>query len=173
MELRKCLASTNESAAKRVNDEIAMLTLFERSLRSADAIPLTQGLPRVAAELDWASHRDIAMMHTRLVGPDGVFKSESFRFGTFLIAPDTVYPLHTHGAHETYIILSGQSRWWNSPAGYQPQTPGTVIVHEPWQPHAMRTADTSLLTLWAWQGDTSFASYRFEPDGFDKNGVAI
>jgi hypothetical protein len=45
MELRKCLASANESAAKRVNDETAMLTLFERSLRSADAIRLT----RVAA----------------------------------------------------------------------------------------------------------------------------
>ena len=48
-----------------------------------------------------------------------------------------------------------------------------VIVHEPFQPHAMRTESEPLLTLWAWQDDISFESYRFEPDGVDANGVPI
>ena len=150
-----------------------MQAFFEQSVRSPEAISLTQALERIATELDWRPDPEIPMMHTRLIGPDGVFHCDRFRFGTFLIGSDTVYPLHSHAARETYIILSGESSWWNSSAGYQPECPGAVIVHEPWQPHAMRTASVPLLTLWAWQGDVNFESYRFEPDGLDENGVAI
>ena len=146
---------------------------FQSSLRSPEAISLTQSLETIAPVLDWRVNEMIPMMHTKLVGPDGVLPCDRFLFGAFLIAPDTVYPLHSHAALETYIILSGQSRWWNSDAGYQPEPPGTVIVHEPFQPHAMRTGSEPLLTLWAWQGDIGFESYRFEPEGVDANGVAI
>ena len=94
-----------------------MLAFFENSLRSPGAIPLTEALEKIAPALDWRLDPEVPMMHTRLIGPDGVLHCDRFRFGTFLIGPDTVYPLHSHAAHETYIILSGESRWWNSNAG--------------------------------------------------------
>ena len=172
-DLRSLRDSTPQRLVPVETDSTESLEWLEKSLRSPEAISLTQSLESIAPVLDWRMNERISMMFTKLVGPDGVVSCDRFLFGTFLIAPDTVYPLHTHAALETYIILSGKSRWWNSDAGYKVQHPGTVIVHEPFQPHAMRTGSEPLLTLWAWQDDISFESYRFEPDGVDANGVPI
>lgn len=150
-----------------------MSAVLAEALHSQGAIGLTRSLEDVGDSIVWYVTPELPVIVTVLIGPTGAIHSGRFAFGAFMIAPHTVYPLHSHAARETYILLSGESRWWNSDAGYQPVHPGEVIVHEPFQPHAMRTAHEPLLSLWAWQGDISPDSYRFEPAGVDDKGQPI
>ena len=151
------------------------LEFLDRAIEASPIDELAKGLRALQQSFFWRTVDAGNVMHGRsthckIVGPDGTVRDDTFLFGSFLIVPDTVYPLHSHAARETYVILSGQARWWNDDAGYRERMPGEVIVHEPWQPHAMRTDQEPLLTLWIWQGDISFDSYRYEPAGLDEQG---
>jgi len=108
-----------------------------------------------------------------IVGPEGMFPAQDLRFGAFMIAPHTVYPLHAHAAEELYIVIGGSGRWWIADAPYSPRQTGDVVHIPSWTPHAIRTGAEPLLTLWVWMGDVSFESYRFEPAGFDAQGAPI
>lgn len=108
-----------------------------------------------------------------VVGPEGTFPEEKLRFGAFMIAPETVYPLHAHAAEELYIVIGGAGRWWIADAPYSPRRAGEVVHIPSWTPHAIRTGEDPLLTLWVWMGDVDFGAYRFEPAGFDADGRPI
>ena len=108
-----------------------------------------------------------------IIGPEGAFPAEDLRFGAFMISPETVYPLHAHAAEELYIVIGGSGRWWIDDAPYSPRQPGDVVHIPSWTPHAIRTDAEPVLTLWVWMGDVSFESYRFEPAGFDAQGIPI
>lgn len=108
-----------------------------------------------------------------IIGPEGAFPDQSLRFGAFMISPDTVYPLHAHAAEELYIVIGGSGRWWIADAPYARRGPGEVVHVPSWTPHAIRTGDEPVLTLWVWMGDVSFDAYRFEPAGFDADGNPI
>lgn len=108
-----------------------------------------------------------------VVGPEGTYPTGEIRFGAFLIAPDTVYPLHAHAAEELYIVIGGSGRWWIADEPYSPRGPGAVVHVPSWTPHAIRTDAEPLLTLWVWMGDVDFGAYRFEPAGFEADGRPI
>ena len=108
-----------------------------------------------------------------IIGPEGMFPSQDLRFGAFMISPHTVYPLHAHAAKELYIVIGGSGRWWIADTPYAPRGVGDVVHIPSWTPHAIRTGDEPVLTLWVWMGDVSFDAYRFEPAGFDAKGEPI
>lgn len=108
-----------------------------------------------------------------IIGPEGAFPCDDLRFGAFMISAHTVYPLHAHAAEELYIVIGGAGRWWIADAPYSPRKPGDVVHIPSWTPHAIRTDDEPVLTLWVWMGDVSFDAYRFEPAGFDAHGNPI
>ena len=108
-----------------------------------------------------------------IIGPEGTFPAEDLRFGAFMISPDTVYPLHAHAAEEIYVVIGGSGRWWIDDAPYARRGTGEVVHIPSWTPHAIRTDEEPVLTLWVWMGDVSFDAYRFEPAGFDAQGKPI
>lgn len=105
-----------------------------------------------------------------IVGPDASFESRELRFGAFLLAPNTFYPLHSHAADEFYIPISGKGRWRIGTEPYELKSLGSIVHVPSWVPHAIRCDGEPLLMLWAWFGDIDFEAYQIEPDAFDAFG---
>ncbi len=79
------------------------------------------------------------------------YHSDQVMLGFTLQAPQRFYPLHSHEAVEVYGVISGTARWYDAPSeGWPERPPGSVMVHEAHQLHAMRTASEPLLTWIAW-----------------------
>lgn len=102
------------------------------------------------------------LTYCRIVGPDGLIRSDNCRMGFYLQAPDMFYPSHSHNAEEIYFVLSGTALWQKDNAPFIEQTPGTLIHHLPNQPHTMHTQKEPLLAIWGWIGDIDFDSYQFD-----------
>ena len=101
-----------------------------------------------------------------IVGPDGAVVSTEIRSGLYLQSPGCLYPPHNHRAEEFYLVLSGDALWQRGDGGFTSEPPGTLIHHEPWVWHAMRTCDEPLLAAWVWLGDDlSYDTYRLTQDG--------
>jgi hypothetical protein len=69
-----------------------------------------------------------------------------------LLGPATHYPRHRHEAEEIYMPLAGTAAWQQGDGDWRDQLPGTVIHHQPFEPHAMRTHAEPLLALYLWRG---------------------
>lgn len=79
--------------------------------------------------------------------------------GVLLLGPDNQYPHHQHPADEVYVPLT-HAEWSSGTAeSYLDRQPGTVLHHEPLQPHAVQTHGSSLLTLYLWTGDTTTSAW--------------
>ncbi len=104
------------------------------------------------------SHRSAA---TELIGPEGTLRGAGEdRFGIFVLSPELDYPDHWHNAEEFYFVVAGSAEWTIDdtiatfgPGGY-PRTPSRAN-------HRIVTADTPMIALWGWAGDTSFESYAY------------
>jgi quercetin dioxygenase-like cupin family protein len=73
--------------------------------------------------------------------------------GLILFGPQTCYPLHRHPAIEIYYVVSGHAEWWRGDGPWQEKPPGSLIYHESWIPHGMRTSDEPLIAAYLWKGD--------------------
>ena len=87
-----------------------------------------------------------------LLGPYGIFASDSARLGFLLLGKDTLYPAHAHAAEELYLVLAGTADWQKGQEPWQPMPPGTAIHHTPHLPHAMRTSAEPMLAMYLWWG---------------------
>jgi hypothetical protein len=87
-----------------------------------------------------------------LLGPYGLFASDTARLGFLLLGKETLYPLHAHAAEELYLVLAGTADWQKGEEPWRPMPPGTTIHHTPHLPHAMRTAAEPLLAMYLWWG---------------------
>jgi hypothetical protein len=87
-----------------------------------------------------------------LLGPYGLFASDSARLGFLLLGKGTLYPSHAHAAEELYLVLAGTADWQKGEEPWRPMPPGTTIHHTPHLPHAMRTAAEPLLAMYLWWG---------------------
>jgi mannose-6-phosphate isomerase-like protein (cupin superfamily) len=130
--------------------------------------PLRSLLERTAVHLPWRiSDTNVPESFSgrsasaEIAGPDGLVPSQDLRFGLFWQSPETFYPPHSHAAEEFYFVLSGSPLWQKDEAPFEGIAPNTLVHHEPYQRHAMRTARDGLLAMWIWTGDLSFSSYRF------------
>ena len=98
-----------------------------------------------------------------LIGPDGLGVSDTIRSGLYLQASGCLYPPHSHAAEEFYLVLSGDALWQRGDGMFEPKPPGTLIHHEPWVRHAMRTLMPPLLAAWIWVGpDLTYRTYRID-----------
>ncbi len=87
-----------------------------------------------------------------LIGPDGPMRGSRGRVGFTVMAPQTLYPMHSHPAVELYLVLTGIAKWW-TPTSNRRVLPGEFVLHRSNEPHAMQTFDEPLLALWSWSGD--------------------
>lgn len=98
--------------------------------------------------------------YVEIVGPEGLAKTDTLRFGLFVQMPRSFYPPHQHAAVENYYVLSGTARWQKGDGAFRAMPPGSLIRHATWQKHAMETADEGLLAMWVWRGDLDMDTYR-------------
>lgn len=173
-------SSCSDNWATRHGEPLACTHLIE-AFSSCNAIKLTEDLAAVRDQLIWdeaprgkiSSFMDDKHAIVRLIGPDAGFISDQLRFGVFLLAPNTTYPLHSHAAEEIYIPISGSGYWRSQNSSYVARQPGSVIHYRPWVPHALRSGKEPLLMLWAWFGDIAFDSYQIESNAFDADGMPL
>ena len=105
---------------------------------------------------DIASHMAVC----EIIGPTGQIKHETVRAGILFQASGITYPRHSHAAEEIYFSLTGPVDWQIENANWCQKEAGSLIHHLPFQPHAIRTGKTPLLTIWGWSGDIDPDSYR-------------
>ena len=119
------------------------------------------GLPWVCVKLAEAEGIDQKFAFAELLGPAAPGRIGGFRFGFYLQVPGVLYPPHVHAAEEFYCVLSGDCEWRRNDSGFIFRRPGSVIHHQPWDLHAMRTRALPMLSMWIWRGDIDYATYRF------------
>lgn len=86
-------------------------------------------------------------------GPGGLLEVDDILVSVLLIGPQRLYPAHAHEAEEVYHLLAGPSLWWREGENWTARGPGELVHHRPWQPHATKTGNRSLLALASWNGD--------------------
>ena len=166
-----------DRSATQHSKPLACRHLIE-AFSSSNAIELTKHLAAISDHLIWweaprgkiSSLMDDNHAVVEIVGPDADFVSDKLRFGVFLLAPNTSYPLHSHSAEEIYVPISGSGQWRLRDSSYEPRQLGSVIHIRPWVPHAIRSSKEPLLLLWAWLGNIDFDAYQIEPNAFDEDG---
>lgn len=88
-----------------------------------------------------------------VIGPGKSLHSEQVTLGFVLLGPETSYPFHEHPAGELYYVLGGNAEWAVDFGPFATRAPGAFLLHEPNQPHAMRTHAEPLLAISAWTGN--------------------
>ena len=129
---------------------------------------LYQAILQSSAVLSWRRPgfgkipEDIAsrMAVCEIIGPTGQIKHDMVRTGLLFQASDITYPRHSHAAEEIYFPLTGPVDWQIENTNWCQKEAGSFIHHLPYQPHAIRTGKTPLLTIWGWAGDIDSDSYR-------------
>ena len=98
--------------------------------------------------------------YTILIGPDyegapnSLYQSETVMAGVSLQGPGVFYASHWHPAIEFYGVLNVNDGEWQLGDGpFERQPAGTLIHHASMMPHAMRTHNDPMLTVFAWTGD--------------------
>ena len=129
---------------------------------------LCKAVVRSSADLSWRRPGfgkipdDIAsqMAVCEIIGPTGQIKHAKVRVGLLFQASDITYPRHSHAAEEIYFPLTGPVDWQIEDTNWCRKEAGSFIHHLPYQPHAIRTGKTPLLTIWGWSGDIDSDSYK-------------
>ena len=128
---------------------------------------LSKAIARSSADLSWrrpgfgripddiASHMAVC----EIIGPTGQIKHATVRVGLLFQASDIPSPRHSHAAEEIYLPLTGPVDWQIEDTNWCRKEAGSFIHHLPYQPHAIRTGKTPLLSIWGWSGDIAPDSY--------------
>ena len=132
----------------------AQMALCQAIFRSsADLLWRRPGFGKIPDDI--ASHMAVC----EIIGPTGQIKHGEVRVGLLFQAPDITYPRHSHAAEEVYFSLTGPVDWQIENTNWCQQEAGSFIHHLPYQPHAIRTSKTPLLTIWGWSGNIDSDSY--------------
>jgi hypothetical protein len=93
--------------------------------------------------------------YVEFAGPkDALFHAPDIRVGLLLLGPELHYPLHAHPAEEVYHPLTNGGRWRRGQEAWRTVPAGHAIHHAPMIPHETKAADSTLLALYCWRGDT-------------------
>jgi len=93
--------------------------------------------------------------YVEFAGPkDALFHAPSLRVGLLLIGSGLHYPLHAHPAEEVYHPLTDGGLWRRGQEAWRIVPAGHAIHHPPMMPHETKAADSTLLALYCWRGDT-------------------
>lgn len=144
--IRAVLAASPDSAAAAL-------------LAAQDVIPW--GTNPVAEQMTGEAAAICAV--AELMGPDGPIPAPDLRLGLLYQKPDSYYPLHSHDADETYVILAGEALW-TAGDDIRLRGAGEMIHHPSLLPHAFRAGPGGFVALYRWSGDINTRSYRFLDD---------
>jgi len=132
------LESNTAPWARNVSDEL---------FRLAPSLHWGQSYPASAVGAQFLENYG----YTEIAGLHGPIPSEHVAIGFLVLGPATLYPPHRHEAEEIYVPVSGTAAWQGGDGMWRDKPPGTVIVHERNEPHAMRTSSEPLLGLYLWR----------------------
>jgi len=85
-----------------------------------------------------------------LSGPDGAISCDVPLSGYLMMGPNVTYEDHQHAPREIYLVLTPGAQWRLDSGEWFEAAAGELIIHEPWQMHAMRTGDRPMLAFAAW-----------------------
>ncbi len=123
---------------------------------------IAHALSRDSSRLFWAQSYPASVVGaaflenygwTEIAGLHGPVPSENIAVGFLLLGPATNYPRHRHEAEEIYVPLSGTAAWQDGSGAWRDEPPGSVILHERNEAHAMRTSSSPLLALYLWRSE--------------------
>jgi hypothetical protein len=97
---------------------------------------------------------------TELIGLRGPIPSETVACGFLMLGPQIEYPAHAHEAEEIYLPLAGEALWTRGGQKFVKRTPGAIIEHSAWMPHATKTLGDPLLAFYVWRGGNLSAKSR-------------
>ena len=117
---------------------------------------LTQSFAGIAQDLRWyrrssARPEDVAYWNghanAMVLGPGGLEERSDVWLGVTVMAPGTLYDLHTHPPAEVYLPMSA-GEWWNTEMDWTDPGLSGFIYNPPGIVHAMRAGTTPFLALW-------------------------
>ena len=96
-----------------------------------------------------------------LIGPDGIFYSDSARMGLYGMRANHEYGDRTHPAEEVFVMIAGEAYWRSGSAEYTLLSPGGRSYHESMTPHANKTGTSAFLSAYIWHGDVATDNYVY------------
>jgi hypothetical protein len=93
--------------------------------------------------------------YVEFAGPkDALFHAWEIRVGLLLLGPRLHYPPHAHPAEETYHPLTEGAQWRRGDEDWRTVPAGHAIHHPSMVVHETKAADSTLLALYCWHGNT-------------------
>lgn len=99
--------------------------------------------------------------YAALSGPDGPIQAAAPRGGFYLMGPGVLYPDHHHAPREVYLVFSGGVEWRLDGGDWFEVPAGSLIFHDAWQLHGMRSAARPVLAFAGWIEPGERGSIRF------------
>jgi hypothetical protein len=94
--------------------------------------------------------------YAEFAGPkEALFHAQGVRVGLLLLGPHLHYPAHAHPAEEIYHPLTRGGLWRRGQEDWRTVPAGRAIHHPPMIVHETKAADSTLLALYCWRGNTS------------------
>lgn len=94
--------------------------------------------------------------YVEFAGPkEALFHAPDIRVGLLLLGPGLHYPAHAHPAEEIYHPLTDGGLWRRGQEDWRTVPAGRAIHHPSTVEHETKSADTTLLALYCWRGNTA------------------
>jgi hypothetical protein len=90
---------------------------------------------------------------------EALLRHISVMVGLMYLGPGIVYPEHAHSGFELYHVLAGSCEMSKDGSAFEKRVPGDVVIHEPHEVHASRTAAEGVLILWGKWNDFEQSYY--------------
>ena len=93
--------------------------------------------------------------YVEFAGPkEALFHAPDIRVGLLLLGPRLHYPAHAHPAEEIYHPLTEGGLWRRGQEDWRTVPAGRAIHHPPMIVHETKAAESTLLALYCWRGNT-------------------
>jgi hypothetical protein len=131
-----------------------------------ELVPLRNAVTDAAHLLQWRQNPNytVATMgadfmagygYVEFAGPkEALFHAPDIRVGLLLLGPRLHYPAHAHPAEEIYHPLTDGGLWRRGREDWRMVPAGCAIHHPPMIVHETKAADSTLLALYCWRGNT-------------------
>ena len=164
-----------ERLESRFGDEFPVLAYLDAALElgeECELADLASGLRLVLDQVRWSQNPGYTnanvsqslldgYAYAGLAGPDCPILCEVPRCGYVLLSPGVTYQDHNHQPREVYLVLTPGGQWCLDSGEWFDVYPGDLILHDPWQMHALRAGGRPLLAFAAWL------------EGGDRNAIRI
>ena len=116
--------------------------------------------PTTSTDPLYIEHSDFKV-HVELIGPTGLFFSNTIMLGLYGMLPNSEYGFRTHPAEETFVMLAGNAFWRRGDGQYSLHRPGSRSYHPSQLPHSTQTRELAFMAVYVWDGDISTKEYTY------------